>query len=121
MKKIICLIVVALMVASVAFAAAKAKRITAQDLPSLKGIWVGSLEFGDMGAQLGNSACTLEILNDTVPVKGKLTVSNVPDPVAQYLGLTAGKNEFGLDDGQITSQGTIVWMTSEKNMFEVSM
>jgi hypothetical protein len=40
MKKIVCLIAVVLMIASVAFAAAK---ITAKDLPALKGTWTGML------------------------------------------------------------------------------
>jgi hypothetical protein len=104
MKKIICLIVIALMVASVAFAAAM---ITAKDLPGLKGTWVGSLAFGTIAEVGGASACTLEILNDTVPVRGKLTLSNVSDAVASHVGLMAGRNEFDLDDGQLTSQGTI--------------
>jgi len=118
MKKTICLLAVVLMIASVAFAAAK---ITAKDLPALKGTWTGSLDFGMVGAQAGSTACTLEILNDKVPVQGKLTLSNVPDFVASGLGIQAGKNEMSLNDGQLTSQGTIFWTGAEKNMFEVSM
>ncbi len=117
MKKIFCLIAVVLMLASVAFAA----KITTKDLAGLKGTWVGSLDFGMVGGQGGSSPCTLEILNDTVPVQGKLTLSNVPNFVASGLGIQAGKNEMNLNDGQITSQGTIFWTGAEKNMFEVSM
>ena len=117
MKKIICLIVIALMIASVAFAAAK---ITAKDLAGLKGTWIGSLDFGTRGY---STPCTLEILNDTVPVKAKLMLSNVPGDMASSLGVMAGSNEFNLDDGQLTSQGTIFWFSpeGEKNIFEVSM
>ena len=118
MKKMISLLAIALMIASVAFAAAK---ITAKDLPALKGTWTGSLDFGMVGAQAGSTACTLEILNDKVPVQGKLTLSNVPDFVASQLGISAGKSERDLTDGQITSHGTIFWTGGEKNMFEVSM
>lgn len=118
MRKIICLLAVALMIASVAFAAAK---ITAKDLPALKGTWIGSLDFGMVGATSGSSPCTLEILNDKVPVQAKLTLSNVPDFIASSIGTSAGKNEMNLNDGQLTSQGTIFWTGPEKNMFEVSM
>jgi hypothetical protein len=122
MKKIICLTAVVLMVVSVAFAAEmKMKKIAAKDLPGLKGNWVGMLDFGMVGGQAANSNCTLEILNDKIPVQAKLTVLNVPDFVAPLLGIMSGKNEFNLDDGQITSQGTIFWISNEKNIFEVSM
>ena len=120
MKKIICLIVIALMVASVALAAEK---ITAKDLAGLKGTWVGSLDFG-MGDGRGDAtACTLEILNDTVPVQAKLTLWNVPRFMAEGAGLFEGRNEFDLNDGQLTSQGTIFWASPEKelDMFKVSM
>jgi len=118
MKKIICLLAVVLMVASVAFAAAK---ITAKDVAGLKGTWTGSLDFGMVGASSGSSPCTLEILNDKVPVDAKLTLSNVPDFVANAIGTPAGKNEFNMTGGQLTSQGTIYWTGPEKNSFEVSM
>ncbi len=117
MKKIICLIAIALMIASVAFAA----KITTKDLAALKGTWVGSLDFGMVGAQAGSTACTLEILNDKVPIQGKLTLANVPDWLAPQLGVQSGKNEVNLNDGQLTSQGTIFWTGPEKNMFEISM
>ena len=120
MKKIICLTAVVLMVVSVAFAAGKTK-IAAKDLPGLKGTWVGMLDFGDVGGTAASSNCTLEILNDKVPVQAKLTVWDVPDFVAQRLGTMSGRNEFTLDDGQITSHGSIYWVSNEKNIFEVSM
>jgi len=118
MKKIVCLIAIVLMIASVAFAAAK---ITAKDLAGLKRTWTGMLDFGMVGAQAGSTACTLEILNDKVPVQGKLTLASVPDWLAPQLGVSAGRSEVNLNDGQLTSQGTIFWTGPEKNMFEVSM
>jgi hypothetical protein len=111
-----------MLVVSVAFAAEmKMKKIAAKDLPGLKGTWAGMLDFGDVGGQAASSNCTLEILNDKVPVQAKLTVLNVPDYIARLLGIMSGRNEFDLNDGQITSHGTIFWLTNEKNVFEVSM
>lgn len=118
MKKIICLIAIALMVASVAFAAAKVK-MTAKDLPGLKGTWEGILGFG-MTEQGGTSPAKLEILSDTVPVKAKLTVTNVPDIVARQSGLQAGQNVFE-GEGVITTQGTLMFMGPQKNFVEVGL
>lgn len=118
MKKIICLLVVTLMVASVAFAAAKVK-MTAKDLPGLKGTWEGILGFG-VTEQGGTSPAKLEILNDTVPVKAKFTVTNVPDIVAQRTGLQAGQNLFE-GEGVITTQGTLMFIGPQKNFVEVGL
>jgi hypothetical protein len=74
MKKIICIIAVVLLIASVVYAQkAKKAGITAKDLPALKGTYTGMLSWGEFEGG-GTSACTLEILNDAVPIKGKLTV-----------------------------------------------
>ncbi len=118
MKKIICLLAVALMVASVAFAAAKMK-IAASDLPGLKGTWTGMLSWGVMGA--ANSPAKLEILNDAVPVKAKITISNIPDAISSQLGLMGGTSVFESDEGVITTQGTLMWTGPQKNFLEVSM
>ena len=118
MKKIICLVVVVLMIASVAYAQKKMK-ITAKDLPALKGTWTGILSFGVMETG-GTSPVTLEILNDSVPVKGRITVTNVPDFVASQYGLQTGKNVAESDEGLITSQGTIMWTGPQKNFFEAT-
>ena len=120
MKKMICLLVIALMIASVAFAAKKAM-ITPKDLAGLKGTYAGMLDFGTVGATAASAPCKLEILNDAVPVQAKLTVENVPDFVAQGLGIQAGTSTMDLKDGVITSQGTIFWTGPEKNFFEVSL
>jgi hypothetical protein len=124
MKKIICLTAVVMLVVSVAFAAEmkmKMNKIAAKDLPGLKGTWVGMLDFGMVGADAASSNCTLEILNDKVPVQAKLTVWNIPDYIASRLGVMSGRNEFDLNEGQITSHGTILWINDQKNVFEISM
>ena len=115
MKKMICLIAVALMVASVALAAMK---ITAKDLPALKGTWEGMLGFG-VTEQGGTSPAKLEILNDTVPVKVKFTITNVPEQIAKQTGGQAGQNVFE-GEGPITTQGTLFFTGPMKNFFEVS-
>jgi len=115
MKKIICLVAVVLMIASVAFAAGKMK-ITAKDLPGLKGTWEGIVSFGEFEGG-GTSPMKLEILNDAVPVKVKLTVTNVPDIVATQVGFQKGQNVFESDGGVITSQGTLFWASPQGTGF----
>jgi len=108
MKKIVCIIAVVLMVASVVYAQTKAaKGITAQDLPAMKGTWRGMLSYGTV-TDMGNSPAKLEILNDSVPLKSKLTVENPPAAATQALGLQSGTNTFETD-GVITSHGTLLF------------
>ncbi len=115
MKKMICLLVISLMVASVAVAAMK---ITAKGLPGLKGTWEGMIGFG-VTEQAGTSPAKLEILNDTVPVKVKWTVRNVPELVAKEVGGQAGQVVME-GEGVITTQGTLFFTGPQKNIFEVS-
>ena len=118
MKKVICLIAVALMVVSVAFAAGK-MMITAKDLPDYKGTWQGILGFGET-EQYGTSPATLEILNDAVPVKIKLTIANVPSYVAQQIGtIQAGQNVFE-GQGVITSRGKLYFTGPTGNMLLIT-
>jgi len=117
MKKIICLVAVVLMIASVVYAQKKMS-ITAKDLPGLQGFWTGNVTFGiQEGA---GSAATLEIFNDKVPVKAKLTISQFPDTLASSLGLSPGRNEFESEDGTITTQGTILFTGPTKSFFEIT-
>jgi hypothetical protein len=116
MKRIICLLAVVLMIASVVYAAPKIK-ITAKSLPALKGTWEGMLGFGTMEGG-GSSPVKFEILSDTVPVKAKVTITNVPSNVAQEFGLQAGLNVGESDEGLITSQGTLMFTGPQKNFFE---
>jgi len=118
MKKVICLIVVALMVASVAFAAGKMK-ITAKDLPAMKGTWEGILGFGQT-EQYGTSPAKLEILNDAAPVKIKFTVTNIPAALAPQIGAQPGQNVFE-GEGVITTQGTLFFTGPAKNFIVVTL
>jgi len=110
MKKVICLAVVVLMIAAVAFAASKKVAITEKDLPGLKGTWEGMLTFGIFDAK--TAPCTLEILSDKVPVKGKLTV-DVPQEVASVFGGTSGKQTLENNEGKLTKQGSLIWTSGD--------
>jgi hypothetical protein len=118
MKKIIGLLAVVLMIASVAVAA---DVISTKNLASLKGTWEGMLSWGIMGA--ANSNAKLEILNDTVPVSVKLTLTNVPDAVAQRMGWgsTGGTKVIESSEGEITNKGTLFIAGGEKNFMELSL
>jgi len=120
MKKIICIIAVVLMIASVVYAQkAKKAGITAKDLAAMKGTYTGMLSWGDFEGG-GTSACTLEILNDAVPIKGKLTVSQVPQVIASAIGLSTTPEPMTSDEGVLTTQGTIMFAGAAKNWLEVS-
>ncbi len=119
MKKIICIVVAVLMIASVVYAQkAKKAGITAKDLAAMKGTYSGSISFGEFEGG-GSSACTFEILNDAVPVKAKLTVSQIPAAVASALGTMTNPAPFQSEEGTLTSQGTIMFTGPEKNFVEV--
>jgi hypothetical protein len=120
MKKIICIIAVVLLIASVVYAQkAKKAGITAKDLPALKGTYAGMLSWGEFEGG-GTSACTLEILNDAVPIKGKLTVSQVPQVIASSIGLSTTPEPMTSEEGVLTTQGTIMFAGAAKNWLEVS-
>lgn len=118
MKKIVCIIAIVLMIVSVVYAQKKAG-ITAKDLAGMKGTYAGTISFGQFD-QGGNSACKLEILNDAVPVKAKLTVNDVPAPVASAVGGTTGQNVMESEDGTVTTQGTIMFTGPAKGFLEIS-
>src|SRR4030042_5796062 len=118
MKKIICIIAVVLMVASVVYAQKKAG-ITAKDLAAMKGTYTGSISFGTFEGG-GSSACTLEILNDAVPIKGKLTISSIPAVIASGLGISTTPDPMTSADGVKTTQGTIMFAGAAKNWLEIS-
>ncbi len=117
MKKMICVFAVVLMVASVAYAQKK-MAIKAEDLPKMTGLWEGNISFGITEGQ--GSSATLEIFNDKVPVKAKLTIRQVPEVVASPLGISTGTNVMESEEGALTSQGTIMFTGPAKGFFEVS-
>ena len=115
MKRTICLVFIALMVASVAFAAA----ITEKNVASLKGTYEGMLSFGTtaVGAAM-NAPAKLEILNDKFPLQARFSITNVPDAVAAAMGVGTGGNlSFESDEGELTTKGTVIWVGKQGGNF----
>jgi hypothetical protein len=106
MKKLICLAVVVLMIGLVG-CAGKKMSITQKDLPTLKGTWEGVINYGLFGG-VQSGPMTLEILNDTVPVKGRVTL-DIPQNVGSYYGVPSGKSSRENNEGKLTPGGTILW------------
>ena len=106
MRKAICLAVVVLLIAAVAFAAAKKVAITEKNLKNVKGTWEGIVSYGLFEPQTG--PMTLEILSDTVPIKGKVTL-DIPQIVASQYGFQSGKQTRENAEGKLTPQGSILW------------
>jgi hypothetical protein len=116
MKKVVLLIAVALIVVSVGLAVAQKKGFTEKDLPGLKGMWTGTLDFGVF--DVSTAPCTLEILNDKLPLKGKLTVQNIQAATANNLGIMSD-GTFQNDNGTLSTQGTIIWTGPAGGFFEI--
>jgi hypothetical protein len=95
--------------------------ITKSDLPTLKGTWSGWTIFSS--AQNNPVLTTLEINNDTVPLQGRITLSNLPQGVASLFpveSLSAG-NQVAIHfrNGKISDQGTIIGQSGE-NFLELT-
>jgi len=56
--------------------------------------------------------CSLEILSDKVPVKGKLTI-DVPQEVANIFSGTSGKQSAENNEGKLTKQGSLIWTSGD--------
>jgi hypothetical protein len=95
--------------------------ITKADLPTLKGTWSGWTIFSS--AQNNPVLTTLDINNDTVPLQGRITLSNLPPGVASLFpveSLSAG-NQVAINfrNGKISYQGTIIGQSGE-NFLELT-
>jgi hypothetical protein len=88
------------------------KPIASSDLPALKGIWAGTREIV-LNFTRTYSYAELEILNDTLPLKGKLTL-HVPD----YSGSEIRTYPF--EDGQVDQTGKLIIDLPETNRMELS-
>ena len=108
MKKIIVISAIALLCASMVFAIAQ------KDLAALKGTWQGTATGG------GGGTCnvTIEIMNDTEPLQGKMTFTNIPERIKQKYGLSE-PHVTESKDGKITSAGTIMF-TGPTGFFEIT-
>ena len=107
MKKIICVVGIVVLCASMVFA------FTKKDLAGLKGTWEGTAT-GGSGISVN---VKFEIMNDAEPLQGKLTLSKIPEKA---------KSEFAIsdpmvgesNDGKLTSAGTIMF-TGANGFFEI--
>ena len=124
MRKSICLVGIgSLFVSLVLIGCASAPKtlVTTSNLPALRGTWQGWTSFG-----IGKSRPVLtwvEIVGDTVPVTARITLNNVPDPVALIFPAevkTAGNNvTFQFTDGVINNQGALFFQNG-KNVLEIT-
>ena len=112
MKKIIIVAAIALLCASVVFAAG----ITKKDLAGLKGKWSGTASGGG-GTSL---VTTIEIANEAEPVEGTVTITNVPMQMQTDYNVKAtitGQSK----NGKLTSAGTIMFLGADpSNFFEIT-
>ena len=124
MKRTICLTGIGLLLVSVALvscAPAQKTVISNSNLPTLKGAWEGWTDFG-----LGQAPAVLtylEIINDSPPIQGKITLNQLPGPVALVVPADAktADNSLIIDfkNGKISNQGTII-AQSGQNFVELT-
>ena len=110
MKKLVCVVGIVMLVASMVFAAGISKK----DLANLKGTWEGTAT----GAGGGSVKATFEIMNDTEPLQGKLILSNIPMTAQREYNVPGGTLTGESKDGKITSAGTIMF-TGGNGFFEI--
>jgi hypothetical protein len=95
----------------VACAPVQKTMIAENDLPALKGTWSGWTIFSSAQTQ------------PTVPLQGKITLSNLPPGVASLFpveSLSAGNQvAIGFKNGKISDQGTIIGQSGE-NFLELT-
>ena len=125
MKKIICLVGISVLLISIAFvgcAPTQKTMITKSNLPTLKGKWEGWTVFSTF--QANPVLTTMEIDNDTVPIKGRINLFNLPQKVADNfpgVPLSAGNNiTIDFANGEISDQGTLIGQTG-KNFLELTL
>jgi len=111
MKKIPCLIVVLLLlldaiIVGCATAPTTKKILTKDNLPILQGRWEGSAVFG-VGA---HTTLILDIYNNSLPLRGKISIQNIPEDAANILpdGFEGSEWESYFDTGTITDKGGLI-------------
>jgi hypothetical protein len=125
MTKVICIGAVGVLLVSIAFVSCSPVQktvITKSNLSILKGTWEGWTVFSTFQA---NPVLTrMEINNDTVPIKGKINLFNLPQKVADNfpgVPLSAGNNiTIDFANGEISDQGTLIGQTG-KNFLELTL
>ncbi len=125
MRRGICLVGMGVLLASIAFvscAPVQKTIITKSNLATLRGTWEGWTTFSTF--QANPVLTTMEIDNDTVPIKGKINLFNLPQKVADNfpgVPLSAGNNiVIDFANGEISDQGTLIGQTG-KNFLELTL
>ncbi len=125
MKKVICLVGLGLLLVSISVlscAPVQKTVITKDNLPALKGKWEGWTIFSSF--QASPVLTTMEIDNNTVPIKGKINLFNLPQKIADNfpgVPLSAGNNiVIDFANGEISDQGTLIGQTG-KNFLELTL
>ncbi len=124
MKKRVCLVGIGLLLVSmVLLSCAPVKTvITKSNLPTLRGTWEGWTTFSSFEGK--PVLTTMEINNDTVPIKGKIFLYNLPQKIADIfpgVALSAGNNiTMDFANGEISDQGTLIGR-SGKNFLELTL
>jgi hypothetical protein len=128
MRKLICLVgigslfVSMVLIGCASMTTGQKTVITQSNLSILKGTWQGWTTFSsylDKPVQT-----TVEINNDAVPLKGRITLTNLPDRAAALFpadAKTAGNNVIiNFNNGRISDQGTLIGTTGE-NFLELTL
>lgn len=110
MRKLVCLsMIVALLVSMtvvLAIAQTKTTKLTKENAKVLKGTWQGNMDF----ASGLNCLFVMTVDNDTPPLKGKLSMQNIPAGRADLFpgGFSGNTYEGPFDNGLITTKGTLI-------------
>ncbi len=101
----------------------KPTTITKHNVCLLKGKWEGLTTSGNVATNI-RVPTTMEIYNDTVPLKGKLTMHNVPPAVFNLFvpkpKTLSGDVTIEFRDGDINESGNLVGKQGE-NHFELTL
>jgi hypothetical protein len=112
MKKIALVAGIVMLLASMVFAAG----IKKGDLASLKGTWEGRAY-----TTQADGSMKLEILNDTEPIQGKATITNIDKlRVSDAPTWSGDRYEGQSDNGVITNKGTLMFTGQGGNVFEIT-
>jgi hypothetical protein len=122
MRNRISLVGIGLLLGSIVACTPVQKTIIAEsDLPALKGTWSGWTIFSS--AQNNPVLTTLEINNDTVPLQGRITLSNLPPGVSSLFPVeslsAANQVAISFKNGKVSDQGTIIGQSGE-NFLELT-
>ncbi len=122
MRKLVCLsMIVALLISMtvvLAIAQTKATKLTKESAGILKGTWQGNMMFS------GGLQClfVMTVDNDAVPLKGKLSMQNIPAQLqTQIAGFSGNTYEGPFDNGLITNKGTLIITGQGGNFGEWSL